>query len=64
MFGGGFKGKIDEFTMKQAMKRQANKIKKATIKLNKAVASLSAKPKKANTNKVVEISGLRATAIK
>lgn len=32
MFGGGFKGKIGEFTMKQAMKRQANKIKKAKKK--------------------------------
>ncbi len=29
MFGGGLKGKIGEFAMKQAMKRQANKIKKA-----------------------------------
>lgn len=32
MFGGGFKGKIGEFAMKQAMKRQANKIKKAKKK--------------------------------
>ncbi len=32
MFGGGLKGKIGEFTMKQAMKRQANKIKKAKKK--------------------------------
>ncbi|CYY30691.1 signal recognition particle protein [Streptococcus suis] len=32
MFGGGLKGKIGEFAMKQAMKRQANKIKKAKKK--------------------------------
>ncbi|MGG6797734.1 UNVERIFIED_CONTAM: signal recognition particle protein [Streptococcus canis] len=32
LFGGGFKGKIGQFAMKQAMKRQANKIKKAKKK--------------------------------
>ncbi|MDO5079592.1 MAG: signal recognition particle protein, partial [Streptococcus minor] len=32
MMGGGIKGKIGEFAMKQAMKRQANKIKKAKKK--------------------------------
>ncbi|TCD46776.1 signal recognition particle protein [Streptococcus sp. X16XC17] len=32
MFGGGLKGKIGEFAMKSAMKRQANKIKKAKKK--------------------------------
>ncbi|HFI0038269.1 TPA: signal recognition particle protein [Streptococcus suis] len=32
MFGGGLKGRIGEFAMKQAMKRQANKIKKAKKK--------------------------------
>ncbi|MDQ8766046.1 signal recognition particle, partial [Streptococcus ruminantium] len=32
MFGGGLKGKIGQFAMKQAMKRQANKIKKAKKK--------------------------------
>ncbi len=34
MFGGGLKGKIGEFAMKQAMKRQANKIKKAKRREN------------------------------
>lgn len=32
LFGGGLKGKIGQFAMKQAMKRQANKIKKAKKK--------------------------------
>ncbi|MGT2743069.1 signal recognition particle protein [Streptococcus plurextorum] len=32
MFGGGLKGKLGSFAMKQAMKRQANKIKKAKKK--------------------------------
>ncbi|MGT2887351.1 signal recognition particle protein [Streptococcus didelphis] len=32
MFGGGLKGKVGQFAMKQAMKRQANKIKKAKKK--------------------------------
>ncbi|MFX3962435.1 signal recognition particle protein, partial [Streptococcus suis] len=32
MFGGGLKGRIGEFAMKQAMKRQDNKIKKAKKK--------------------------------
>ncbi len=32
MFGGGLKGKAGSFMMKQAMKRQANKIKKAKKK--------------------------------
>ena len=32
MMGGGIKGKIGEFAMKQAMKRQANKIRKAKKK--------------------------------
>ena len=29
MFGGGLKGKIGEFAMKQSMKRMANKMKKS-----------------------------------
>lgn len=32
LFGGGLKGKMGQFAMKQAMKRQANKIKKAKKK--------------------------------
>ncbi|WP_159796338.1 signal recognition particle protein [Streptococcus halichoeri] len=32
MFGGGMKGKFGQFAMKQAMKRQANKLKKAKKK--------------------------------
>ena len=32
MFGGGLKGKIGEFAMKQSMKRMANKMKKAKKK--------------------------------
>lgn len=32
LFGKGFKGKIGQFAMKQAMKRQANKLKKAKKK--------------------------------
>ncbi|MGT2755004.1 signal recognition particle protein [Streptococcus ovis] len=32
MFGGGIKGKVGQFAMKQAMKRQANKLKKAKKK--------------------------------
>ncbi|VTS14502.1 signal recognition particle protein [Streptococcus pseudoporcinus] len=32
LFGGGLKGKVNEFAMKQVMKRQANKIKKAKKK--------------------------------
>ena len=32
MFGGGLKGKIGEFATKQAMKRMANKMKKAKKK--------------------------------
>jgi signal recognition particle subunit SRP54 len=32
MMGGGLKGKIGEFAMKQAMKRQVNKMKKAKKK--------------------------------
>lgn len=32
MFGGGLKGKVGQFAMKQMMKRQANKIKKAKKK--------------------------------
>lgn len=32
MFGGGLKGKVGEFAMKQSLKRQANKIKKAKKK--------------------------------
>lgn len=35
MFGGGIKGKAGSFMMKQAMKRQANKIKKAKKKRKK-----------------------------
>ena len=35
MMGGGFKGKIGEFAMKQSMKRMANKMKKAKKKRNK-----------------------------
>ena len=32
MMGGGIKGKVGQFAMKQAMKRQANKIRKAKKK--------------------------------
>ncbi|MGL6299378.1 hypothetical protein ACR31S_01695 [Streptococcus iniae] len=32
LFGGGLKGKVGEFAMKHAMKRQVNKIKKAKKK--------------------------------
>ncbi|MFZ2484279.1 MAG: signal recognition particle protein, partial [Streptococcus parauberis] len=32
MFGGGLKGKVGEFAMKQSMKRQVNKLKKAKKK--------------------------------
>ena len=35
MFGGGLKGKIGEFAMKQSMKRMANKMKKAKKNANK-----------------------------
>ena len=35
MMGGGFKGKIGEFAMKQSMKRMANKMKKAKKKRGK-----------------------------
>ena len=35
LFGGGLKGKAGSFMMKQAMKRQANKIKKAKKKRKK-----------------------------
>lgn len=35
MMGGGFKGKIGEFAMKQSMKRMANKMKKAKKNANR-----------------------------
>ena len=35
MMGGGLKGKVGSFAMKQVMKRQANKIKKAKKKRGK-----------------------------
>ena len=35
MFGGGFKGKVGEFAMKQSMKKMAKKMKKAKKKRRK-----------------------------
>ena len=42
MLGGGLKGKVGSFAMKHAMKRQANKMKKAKKNVNKKGLGLMA----------------------